>query len=56
MAGVAIKVLPGEWAGDSERLGRLQREAKVLAQLDHPNIAAIHGLEGAYFPCREQRR
>ena len=44
---VAIKVLPEEWAGDSDRLARLQREAKVLAQLDHPNIAAIHGLEEA---------
>ena len=44
---VAIKVLPEEWAGDGDRLARLQREAKVLAQLDHPNIAAIHGLEEA---------
>ncbi len=44
---VAIKVLPEEWAGDSDRLARLQREAKVLAQLEHPNIAAIHGLEEA---------
>ncbi len=42
---VAIKVLPEEWAGDGDRLARLQREAKVLAQLDHPNVAAIYGLE-----------
>ena len=44
---VAIKVLPEEWADDGDRLARLQREAKVLAQLEHPNIAAIHGLEEA---------
>jgi len=42
---VAIKVLPAAFAGDAERLARFQREAKVLASLNHPNIAAIHGLE-----------
>ena len=42
---VAIKVLPASVAGDAERLGRFQREAEVLASLNHPNIAAIHGLE-----------
>ena len=42
---VAIKVLPESVAGDSERLARFQREAEVLASLNHPNIAAIHGLE-----------
>jgi serine/threonine protein kinase/Tol biopolymer transport system component len=42
---VAIKVLPDEFARDAERLARFQREAKVLASLDHPNIAAIYGLE-----------
>jgi eukaryotic-like serine/threonine-protein kinase len=42
---VAIKVLPDEFAKDSDRLVRFQREAKVLASLNHPNIAIIHGLE-----------
>ncbi len=42
---VAIKVLPDEFAQDEQRLRRFQREAKVLASLNHPNIAAIHGLE-----------
>jgi hypothetical protein len=43
--GVAIKVLPEQFARDSERLARFQREAKLLASLNHPNIATIHGLE-----------
>jgi Tol biopolymer transport system component len=42
---VAIKVLPYLVAGDSERLARFQREAEVLAALNHQNIAHIHGLE-----------
>src|SRR5512147_1824305 len=42
---VAIKVLPEEFAKDSDRVARFQREAKLLASLNHPNIAAIHGLE-----------
>jgi serine/threonine-protein kinase len=42
---VAIKVLPDIFSGDPERLARFEREAKLLASLDHPNIAAIHGLE-----------
>ena len=42
---VAIKVLPASVAGDAERLARFQREAEVLAVLNHPNIAQIHGLE-----------
>jgi serine/threonine protein kinase len=42
---VAIKVLPGEFAKDADRVARLQREAKLLASLNHPNIAAIYGLE-----------
>ena len=42
---VAIKVLPASVAGDAERLARFQREAEVLAALNHPNIAQIHGLE-----------
>jgi Tol biopolymer transport system component len=42
---VAIKVLPASVAGDADRLVRFQREAEVLAALNHPNIAAIYGLE-----------
>src|SRR5579864_3526063 len=42
---VAIKVLPEAFAHDPERLSRFQREAKMLAALNHPNIATIHGLE-----------
>jgi serine/threonine protein kinase len=42
---VAIKVLPAAFAGDSDRMARFQREAKVLASLNHPNIAAIYGME-----------
>ncbi|MEX2271940.1 MAG: protein kinase [Vicinamibacterales bacterium] len=42
---VAIKVLPASVAGDADRLARFQREAEVLAALNHPNIAHIHGLE-----------
>jgi serine/threonine protein kinase len=42
---VAIKVLPEEFAKDADRVSRFQREAKLLASLNHPNIAAIYGLE-----------
>jgi serine/threonine protein kinase/Tol biopolymer transport system component len=42
---VAIKVLPEAFAHDAERLSRFQREAKMLAALNHPNIATIYGLE-----------
>ena len=42
---VAIKVLPDLVAADAERVARFQREAEVLAALNHPNIAHIHGLE-----------
>jgi len=42
---VAIKVLPGSLAGDANRLSRFTREAQVLASLNHPNIAAIYGVE-----------
>jgi eukaryotic-like serine/threonine-protein kinase len=42
---VAIKVLPASLAFDADRLARFQREAEVLAALNHPNIAAIYGLE-----------
>ena len=46
---VAIKVLPAAFTEDKERLARFEREAQLLAQLHHPNIASIYGLE-------EQRR
>jgi serine/threonine protein kinase len=42
---VAIKVLPEEFAKDTDRIARFQREAKLLASLNHTNIAAIYGLE-----------
>ncbi len=44
---VAIKVLPRAMTGDSERLARFEREARMLAALNHPNICAIYGLEEA---------
>ena len=42
---VAIKVLPPSVAGDARRLARFEREAEVLASLNHPNIAAIYGVQ-----------
>ncbi len=42
---VALKVLPDAFTSDPDRLARFEREAKVLASLNHPNIAQIHGLE-----------
>ena len=42
---VALKILPESFAQDPQRMGRFQREAEVLASLNHPNIAGIHGLE-----------
>ena len=42
---VAIKILPDSFAHDAERVARFEREAKVLAALNHPNIAQIYGLE-----------
>src|SRR5205807_10463737 len=49
---VAFKVLPEAFAGDADRLARFQREAKILATLNHPNIAQIYGIvESAQTPC-----
>ena len=42
---IALKVLPDAFTIDADRLARFTREAQVLASLNHPNIAAIHGLE-----------
>src|SRR5216684_1417929 len=42
---VAVKVLPEAFAHDPERLARFKREAEVLASLNHPKIATIHGVE-----------
>jgi len=42
---VALKILPASFASDPDRLARFQREAEVLASLNHPNIAAIYGFE-----------
>src|SRR5512134_2417840 len=53
---VAIKILPEAVSEDPERLARFEREAKLLASLNHPNIATIHGLhhaEGVHFLAME---
>src|SRR5688572_32610158 len=53
---VAIKFLPEAFAHDSERVARFQREARVLASLNHPNVAAIYGVEeidGRHFLVME---
>src|SRR5216683_2088167 len=42
---VAIKILPPAFAADAARMQRFEREAQVLASLNHPNIAAIYGIE-----------
>src|SRR5215472_4708817 len=42
---VALKILPDKMARDAQRMARFEREAQVLASLNHPNIAAIYGLE-----------
>src|SRR5262249_44058734 len=44
---VALKILPEEFSRDADRVSRLQREAEVLASLNHPNIAGIHDLAEA---------
>ena len=56
---VAIKVLPDDVARDPERIARFEREAQVLASLNHPNIAAIYGLDesrGRSLPRARARR
>ena len=47
---VAIKVLPEAFATDAERVPRFEREAKVLASLNHPHIAALYGMESGADP------
>src|SRR2546423_1617810 len=42
---IAIKILPDDFSSDADRVSRFQREAEVLASLNHPNIAQIYGLE-----------
>ncbi len=44
---VALKILPDSFAADPDRLARFKREAQILASLNHPNIAAIYGIEEA---------
>jgi len=51
---VALKMLPQEFGQDLDRLARFEREAKVPASLNHPNIAQLYGLETA-FPCHSER-
>ena len=52
---VAIKLLPGAFAADPDRLARFEREAKVLASLDHPGIAHSLRLRGRDAPRRDDR-
>ena len=47
---VALKILPDAFASDLDRLARFQREARVLASLNHPNIGHIYGLEDSGTP------
>ena len=44
---VALKVLPEQFASDPDRFARFEREARLLASLNHPNIAGIHGIESS---------
>jgi serine/threonine protein kinase/dipeptidyl aminopeptidase/acylaminoacyl peptidase len=52
---VAVKVLPAEFAADADRLARFEREARLLASLSHPNIAAVFGVEADATPTRTIR-
>jgi serine/threonine protein kinase len=47
---VALKIIPESWASDPDRLARFQREAQMLASLNHPHIAAIYGFEESPHP------
>ena len=49
---VALKILPEAFTSDPDRLARFEREAKVLASLNHPNIGHIYGLEEARLVAR----
>jgi eukaryotic-like serine/threonine-protein kinase len=53
---VALKILPDLFAHDADRLARFEREARTLASLNHPNIAAIYGIEESVVPAGETRR
>ena len=53
---VAIKTLPEEFAKDADRLARFETEARLLALLNHPNIATIHELEETYGNGENHRR
>jgi serine/threonine protein kinase len=52
---VALKVLSEQFSRDAERLARFRREAQVLAALNHPNIAAIYGMEEQRLRARHDR-
>ena len=52
---VAIKILPEHFSRDPERLGRFEREAKLLAALNHRNIAAIYGLDEVDYKSHRVR-
>ena len=51
---VAIKILPDAFAGDADRIARFQREAEVLAALNHPNVACVYGVEESRPPGSAQ--
>jgi serine/threonine protein kinase len=53
---VAVKVLPGDLSRDPERLARFDREARVLASVNHPGIAALYGLKAGHDPGARQDR